>query len=501
MQNNMIPTAAMTKKTKIRMPLPRLMRLQRRHKQMLAGAALTLAASTLALSATSSVANPFNDWLNKTFGAKQEQTIKPQAVKKRSGVKARKGKHLVTQSDDTGASSVVDSLDSGAGQGYSLVRYFKKDSEAGGQGTLEIWTMGADGKYTLPASQIFKIRHIGPGKGADPLKAKTAEGDGLSPNGVYYFTEKATAGSAKFPVRADINYPNQVEKSRGYTGAAILIHSTDMVWNGEVITVGSIGCIVFTPEDNKRINKLFKNSFARGQKHIQVQAYPTRTPNARGLFSRALSKYDAEIAPQLDAINKEFLATKTEPKVLACKVDGNKRNYKLEKDLVEGDDCRPLQSPKNVDVAALIAKRDGAVVMVAGAPLKAKPVKTVQAAAPVLTKEDATKAPAPVIVAAAQTQAPAEIPANIKISNAFNDIQSNFVTQQDMHVAAVTLATRMKCMHDNGPKADCLIDPSMIFVNAATGEVRYIESKKTDSMKGFTPLVRPAATVASLQQF
>ncbi len=98
------------------------------------------------------------------------------------------------------------------------------------------------------------------------LGTKTREGDGQAPEGFYEITQRAMNPLSDYHLSFNIGYPNTYDRSRHYTGSAIMVH-------GRCV---SIGCYAMGDEQIEEIWTIMTRAFQRGQRTIQLQIFPFR---------------------------------------------------------------------------------------------------------------------------------------------------------------------------------------------------------------------------------
>jgi len=123
---------------------------------------------------------------------------------------------------------------------------------------LEVWVKSAN-KY-----QLFKTYDVCTYSGG--LGTKTRDGDGKSPEGLYTIEPKQLNPVSNYYLAINVGYPNLVDKAKGYTGSAIMVHGH----------CASIGCYAMTDARIEEIYTLVYEAFAAGQKQIRVDIFPFR---------------------------------------------------------------------------------------------------------------------------------------------------------------------------------------------------------------------------------
>lgn len=236
-------------------------------------------------------------------------------------------------------------------QSPMLIRAYKKEAE------LEIWKMRADGTYA-------HLKTYPMCRWSGQLGPKKREGDRQVPEGFYSITPGQMNPNSQFYLAFNVGYPNALDKAQGYTGGAIMVHGA----------CASAGCFSMTDEQISEIYAIARESFAGGQRAIQMQTMPFRM-NAENLAKHRLDpnmKFWREIKEGYD----HFEVSKREPQVAFCgrryvfnasAADGSK--------LEAGAACPPLQEDDNLKglVAQKRAADDSKVAELAASGVK--PIK------------------------------------------------------------------------------------------------------------------------------
>jgi len=131
-----------------------------------------------------------------------------------------------------------------------FIRIFKNES------LLEVW-IKPDHEYVL-----FKRYPIC--KYSGYLGPKLKEGDRQSPEGFYKVTKRLLNPNSKYHLAFNLGYPNAYDKAHKRTGSYLMVH-------GECV---SIGCYAMTNGKIEEIYKLVDKALRKGQKYVQVHAYP-----------------------------------------------------------------------------------------------------------------------------------------------------------------------------------------------------------------------------------
>ncbi|MGJ0509837.1 MAG: L,D-transpeptidase family protein [Methylocystis sp.] len=174
-----------------------------------------------------------------------------------------------------------------------LIRAYKKEAE------LEIWKMGADGKYT-------HLKTFPMCRWSGQLGPKTREGDRQVPEGFYSITPAQMNPNSSYYLSFNVGYPNQLDRALGHTGGTIMVHGA----------CSSAGCFSMTDAQIAEIYAIARSSFNGGQQAIQMQSYPFRM-TAENLAKHRL---DPNIGfwKNLKEGNDHFEVTREEPQVAYC---------------------------------------------------------------------------------------------------------------------------------------------------------------------------------------
>jgi len=131
-----------------------------------------------------------------------------------------------------------------------FIRIFKNES------LLEVWIKPEHEYVLFKRYPICKYSgHLGP---------KLKEGDKQSPEGFYKVTKRLLNPKSKFHLAFNLGYPNKYDKAHKRTGSYLMVH-------GECV---SIGCYAMTNGKIEEIYKLVDKALRKGQKYVQVHAYP-----------------------------------------------------------------------------------------------------------------------------------------------------------------------------------------------------------------------------------
>ena len=231
-----------------------------------------------------------------------------------------------------------------------LIRAFKKEAE------LEVWKQKADGHYVY-------VKTFPMCRWSGQLGPKVREGDRQVPEGFYTITPGSMNPNSAYYLSFNVGYPNAYDRAWGHTGGSIMVHGI----------CSSAGCFSMTDKQIEEIYAIARESFAGGQRAIQMESFPFR------MTAENLAKYrlDPNIAfwRELKRGSDYFEATKLEPPVGVCArhyVFGTPRSGER---FDAESACPPLN--QDAEVAAAVsekAARDDAEI----ASLVAKGVKPVR---------------------------------------------------------------------------------------------------------------------------
>jgi murein L,D-transpeptidase YafK len=174
-----------------------------------------------------------------------------------------------------------------------LIRAYKKESE------LEVWKADNAGEYKL--LKTFPIC-----RWSGQLGPKKVEGDRQVPEGFYSITPQMMNPNSSFYLSFNVGYPNTFDRQLGRNGSNIMVHGA----------CTSRGCFSMTDKQIADIYALARESFAGGQKAIQMHSFPFRfTPEN-------LVKYRADdnlpFWKNLKEGADRFEVSKREVQVAAC---------------------------------------------------------------------------------------------------------------------------------------------------------------------------------------
>ena len=133
-----------------------------------------------------------------------------------------------------------------------FIRIFKEEHE------LELWIQESD------RFKLFKIYEICTFSG--DLGPKTTQGDQQSPEGFYFVNAGRMNPWSNFHLSMNVGYPNQYERSKGYTGDYLMIHGSCV----------SIGCYAMTDEGIEEIYTFAEKALNSDQSFFRVHIFPFR---------------------------------------------------------------------------------------------------------------------------------------------------------------------------------------------------------------------------------
>src|SRR5579863_5845289 len=175
----------------------------------------------------------------------------------------------------------------------TLIRTYKKEAE------LEIWKMKSNGEYAL-------LKTYPMCRWSGQLGPKRREGDMQVPEGFYSITPGQMNPNSHYYLAFNVGYPNAYDRSYGRTGGNVMVHGV----------CSSAGCFSMTDEQVADIYAIARESFAGGQREIQLQSYPFHMTPA----NMAKFRLDPNIDfwKNLKEGSDHFEVAKTEPSVLVC---------------------------------------------------------------------------------------------------------------------------------------------------------------------------------------
>ena len=237
----------------------------------------------------------------------------------------------------------------------TLIRAYKKEAE------LEVWKRKADGTYTY-------LKTYPMCRWSGQLGPKKTEGDRQVPEGFYTITPGAMNPNSHYYLSFNVGYPNAYDRANGASGGSIMVHGI----------CSSAGCFSMTDKQIEEIYAIARESFAGGQRAIQMQSMPFRM-TADNLAKMRLDPnmpFWREIKKGADY----FDVAKAEPAVGVCNrhyVFGATPKAGARFDALEA--CPPVDEDATLkaEVASKAQKDDAAVAELVGKGIK--PVRLVYA--------------------------------------------------------------------------------------------------------------------------
>ncbi len=212
----------------------------------------------------------------------------------------------------------------------TLIRTYKKEAQ------LEIWKMKSNGQYAL-------LKTYPMCRWSGQLGPKKREGDMQVPEGFYSITPGQMNPNSHYYLAFNVGYPNAYDRAYGRTGGNVMVHGV----------CSSAGCFSMTDEQVADIYAIARESFAGGQREIQLQSYPFHmTPENMAKF-----RLDPNIDfwKNLKEGSDHFEVAKTEPSVLVCG-----KHYVFDAtakgEVSASEPCPALTRDENVE--ALVAEKE-----------------------------------------------------------------------------------------------------------------------------------------------
>jgi murein L,D-transpeptidase YafK len=212
----------------------------------------------------------------------------------------------------------------------TVIRTYKKEAE------LEIWKMKSNGEYAL-------LKTYPMCRWSGQLGPKKREGDMQVPEGFYSIAPGQMNPNSHYYLAFNVGYPNAYDRAYGRTGGNVMVHGV----------CSSAGCFSMTDDQVADIYAIARDSFAGGQREIQLQSYPFH------MTAENMAKF--RLDPNIDFWKNlkdgsdHFEVTKAEPSVLVCG-----KHYVFDataKDQVTGSEpCPALKRDPNVE--ALVAEKE-----------------------------------------------------------------------------------------------------------------------------------------------
>jgi murein L,D-transpeptidase YafK len=212
----------------------------------------------------------------------------------------------------------------------TVIRTYKKEAE------LEIWKMKSSGEYAL-------LKTYPMCRWSGQLGPKKREGDMQVPEGFYSIAPGQMNPNSHYYLAFNVGYPNAYDRAYGRTGGSVMVHGV----------CSSAGCFSMTDDQVADIYAIARDSFAGGQREIQLQSYPFH------MTAENMAKF--RLDPNIDFWKNlkdgsdHFEVTKNEPSVLVCG-----KHYVFDaatKDEVKGNEpCPALKRDPNVE--AQVAEKE-----------------------------------------------------------------------------------------------------------------------------------------------
>lgn len=145
-----------------------------------------------------------------------------------------------------------------------FIRIFKEES------LLEVWIRsGAEYQHLKDYFICAYSGYLGP---------KLQEGDRQAPEGFYKVKKYQLNPNSKFHLSFNLGYPNRYDREHNRTGSFLMVHGNCV----------SDGCYAMTDEKIEEIYMLVEEALKKGQKVVQVHAYPFRmTDENMALYSES----------------------------------------------------------------------------------------------------------------------------------------------------------------------------------------------------------------------
>lgn len=133
-----------------------------------------------------------------------------------------------------------------------FIRIFKEEA------LLEVWIdTGSEYEHLKDYRICASSGYLGP---------KLKEGDRQAPEGFYKVRKYQLNPNSKFHLSFNLGYPNKYDRAHKRTGSFLMIHGACV----------SIGCYAMTDAKIEEIYALVKKALYKGQKYVNVHAYPFR---------------------------------------------------------------------------------------------------------------------------------------------------------------------------------------------------------------------------------
>jgi murein L,D-transpeptidase YafK len=143
-----------------------------------------------------------------------------------------------------------------------FIRIFKEES------LLEVWMRSGTAYAHLKDYTICAY--------SGALGPKLKEGDRQAPEGFYKVKKHQLNPNSKFHLSFNLGYPNAYDRAHKRTGSFLMVHGNCV----------SDGCYAMTNTKIEEIYDLVEGALQKGQKYVQVHAYPFRmTEEMMALYS------------------------------------------------------------------------------------------------------------------------------------------------------------------------------------------------------------------------
>ena len=145
-----------------------------------------------------------------------------------------------------------------------FIRIFKEVSR------LEVWIR--------PGTEYQHLKGFAICAYSGALGPKLKEGDRQAPEGFYKVKKHQLNPNSKFHLSFNLGYPNAYDRAHQRTGSFLMVHGNCV----------SDGCYAMTNAKIEEIYDLVESALQKGQKYVQVHAYPFRmTEEMMALYSES----------------------------------------------------------------------------------------------------------------------------------------------------------------------------------------------------------------------
>jgi len=144
-----------------------------------------------------------------------------------------------------------------------FIRIFKAES------IMEIWIRTAGEYVHLKDYYIYAYSGV--------LGPKLKTGDMQAPEGFYRVKRHHLNPNSKYHLSFNLGFPNKYDRAHERTGSFLMVHGSFV----------SAGCYAMTDEKIEEIYALVEGALKKGQKYVQVHAYPFY------MTEENMAKYDA----------------------------------------------------------------------------------------------------------------------------------------------------------------------------------------------------------------